>query len=240
MEKKILITGGSGLLGSELKKLIPQELFPTSKEFNITNYYQMDRYIKEKNPCQILHCAALTSPPRVEEDPIKAIEVNIIGTSYLTQICSKHNIRLVYISTDYVFDGLKGCYKETDPVNPINKYAWSKLGGETAVRMYNNSLIIRLSFGPKEFPYPAAFTDQWTSRERVDNAARKIIRLLKSKETGIIHIGSKAQSVYNYAKELNPEKLIDQISIHDVNFNVPENTTLNTSKYKNLFENNGV
>jgi hypothetical protein len=66
---------------------------------------------------------------------------------------------LVYISTDYVFAGEKGMYKEQDELLPQNKYAWSKLGGECAVQMLDNYVIIRLSFGPDIFPYKAAFNN---------------------------------------------------------------------------------
>ena len=83
--------------------------------------------------------------------------------------------RLVQISTDYVFNGEKGNYREDDPVFPVNKYAWSKLGGECAVLIYDNSLVVRTSFGPSQFPFEKAFADQWTSRESVGAIAGKIV-----------------------------------------------------------------
>jgi dTDP-4-dehydrorhamnose reductase len=164
---KIIFTGGSGLLGSEFRKIRPDIDYPSSKEFNVTNYEQMKKYV-ESNGCDlIIHAAAFTSPPSIEKDPLKALEVNIVGTSTVVKLCMEFDIRLIYISTDYVFKGDKGNYKEADPVYPVNKYAWSKLGGECAVRMYDKSLIIRTTFGPNVFPYPKAFVDQWTSRENV-------------------------------------------------------------------------
>ena len=87
-----------------------------------------------------MHGAAFTSPPKINENPKLALDVNIVGTANLVRACMERNIKILYISTDYVFKGDRGMYKEDDPVFPANKYAWSKLGGECAVRLYDNSL----------------------------------------------------------------------------------------------------
>ena len=145
-----------------------------------------------------------------------------------------HGIKLVYISTDYVFNGEKGDYRENDPVFPVNKYAWSKLGGECCVRLYDNSVVLRLSFGPNEFPYEAAFTDQWTSRESAAAAANKIREIIDTDILGTLHIGTKKQSVYDFARSLNPTKDLKTLSREDVPFSVPRDTSLNTSKYDGL------
>jgi dTDP-4-dehydrorhamnose reductase len=230
-KSRIIFTGGSGLLGSEFRKIRPDIDYPSSKEFNVTNCEQMKKYV-ESNGCDlIIHAAAFTSPPLVEKDPSKAIEVNITGTSNVVKLCMESGIRLIYISTDYVFDGDKGNYKETDPVYPVNKYAWSKLGGECAVRMYDKSLIIRTTFGPNVFPYPKAFVDQWTSRESVSVIAKKIAKLLDKDITGTIHVGGKRKTVYEYAKSLDTAKSIGELSINNVNFAVPRDTSLNCEKY---------
>jgi len=71
----------------------------------------------------------------------KSIDLNIIGTSNIVKICSDFKIKLIYFSTGYVYEGRVGNYKETDPVLPVNNYAWSKLGGECAVAMYKHSLF---------------------------------------------------------------------------------------------------
>lgn len=236
-QKKILFTGGSGLLGSEFKKLLPEIRYPTSQEFNITDYKQMEDYLKREGDVQlIIHAAAFTSPPKIEQDPLKALEVNIIGTANVVKLCIKFGIRLIYISTDYVFKGDQGNYKEEDPVFPVNKYAWSKLGGECAVRMYDQSLIIRTTFGPNVFPYEKAFVDQWTSRESVSIIAQKIIRLLDCEITGVIHVGGKRKTVFEYAVSLDPSRNIKPLSIKEVNFRVPEDTSLNCDKYYNFIK----
>lgn len=229
-----LVTGGSGLLGKSLKKYLLEGAFPTSAEFNIIDYDQMDKYLSDLNIKVLVHCAALASPPGVDKDPILGMELNIIGTANLVKLCKKYNIKLVYISTDYVFDGKTGEYKEDDPVNPVNKYAWTKLGGECAVRMLDEYLIIRTTFGPDNFPYPKAFIDQWTSRESVSKISKMISVLLNNNLTGIFHVGGKRKTVYEYANNLrknidNPK--IGCIRREEVSVTVPYDTSLNCDKY---------
>jgi len=102
------------------------------------------------------------------------------------------------------------------------------------VRMYDKSLIIRTTFGPNVFPYPKAFVDQWTSRESVSVIAKKIAKLLDKDITGAIHIGGKRKTVYEYAKSLDAAKNIGEISITDVNFAVPRDTSLSCEKYNEI------
>ncbi|MGB8225637.1 MAG: sugar nucleotide-binding protein [Sedimentisphaerales bacterium] len=235
-KSRIIFTGGSGLLGSEFVKIRPDINYLSSKEFNVANYEQMRKYV-ESNGCDlIIHAAAFTSPPLIEKDPLKALEINIAGTSNVVKLCMEFNIRLIYISTDYVFNGDKGDYKETAPVYPVNKYAWSKLGGECAVRMYDKSLIIRTTFGPNVFPYPKAFIDQWTSRESVSVIAGKIAKLLDKDITGTVHVGGRRKTVYEYAKSLDVTKSIGELSTHSVNFAVPKDTSLNCEKYNEIVQ----
>lgn len=235
-QEKILFTGGSGLLGSEFRKNLPSLNYPSSDEFNICDYDRIDDYLKRRDIKLIIHAAAFTSPPKIDQNPIRAIEVNIIGTANIVRLCMEYGIRLIYISTDYVFRGDSGNYKEYDPVCPINKYAWSKLGGECAVRLYDNSLIIRTSFGPNVFPYEKAFVDQWTSRESASVIAKKIIALLGKDVKGIIHVGGERKTVFAYAKSLDNSKDIKQLSIKEAGFNVPVDTSLNCEKYNGLFQ----
>ena len=238
----ILFTGGSGLLGREMKKLVPLACFPSHKEFDVVNYLYMRKYLnreqhlKRNHIERVIHAAAFTSPPAIDKDPLRAIDSNIIGTSNLVKLCSEKDIRLIYLSTDYVFRGNKGQYREEDSVYPINKYAWSKLGGECAVRMYDNSLIVRTSFGPNIFPFEKAFVDQWTSRESVSDFARKLIRVVDADITGVIHIGSEKKTVFEYATNLDSSKKIGELSISDVDFNAPRDTSLNCRKYNMLME----
>lgn len=226
-----LVTGGSGLLGGDLKALLPGALFPTSIDFDVRDYDALRTYVTGKPIRAVLHAGAFTSPPKINEDPMRALEVNIIGTANIVRLCAEFGWRMVYISTDYVFRGDAGPYKESDPVLPVNKYAWSKLGGECAVRLYDNALIVRTTFGENVFPYPKAFTDQWTSRLSVSQMAPKLVKAALSEVTGVLHVGGPRRTVYDYAKSLDPEKEIGPLSVNDINFAVPVDTSLDTSRY---------
>ncbi|MHC4485584.1 MAG: SDR family oxidoreductase [Planctomycetota bacterium] len=233
---RIIFTGGSGLLGSEFRKILPDINYPSSKEFNVTDYYQMKQYMESHGCDLIIHAAAFTSPPLIAKDPLRALEINIVGTSSVVKLCMEFDAWLIYISTDYVFKGDKGNYKETDPVYPVNKYAWSKLGGECAVRMYDKSLIIRTTFGPNVFPYEKAFTDQWTSRESVSVIAEKISRLIDKNLVGAIHVGGKRKTVFEYATSLDETKGMGKLSINYVPYNVPVDTSLNCDRYEEIIK----
>lgn len=235
-QNKVIFTGGSGLLGSEFQKILPDIHYPSHSEFDITRYEQIDDFIKNGEWKMIVHAAAFTSPPKIDQDPLQAVEVNIIGTANLVRLCMKYNMKLIYICTDYVFKGDKGNYGEDDPLYPVNKYAWSKLGGECAVRLYDNSIIIRTTFGPNVFPYEKAFTDQWTSRESASVTAGMIAKLLDSDFTGVVHVGGKRKTVFEYAKNLDPNKDIKELSIKDISFKVPVDTSLNCDLYKKMIE----
>ena len=119
---------------------------------------------------------------------------------------------------------------------PVNKYAWSKLGGECAARLYDKSLVIRTTFGPDVFPYEKAFVDQWTSRESVSVIAKKIAGLIDQEYLyGVIHVGGDRRTVYEYAKSLNENMDIGELSVNDVNFRVPKDTSLDCTKYESIF-----
>jgi dTDP-4-dehydrorhamnose reductase len=202
-QNRILFTGGSGLLGSEFERILPDINYPSSSEFNVADYKMMEEWIRGKDISMLIHAAAFTSPPRIDKDPLKALETNIVGTANVVKLCMLNEIRLVYISTDYVFNGEKGNYREDDPVFPVNKYAWSKLGGECAARMHDNSLIIRTTFGPNVFPYEKAFIDQWTSRESVRVITGLIAGLIDKDVTGVVHACGERKTVFEFARGLD-------------------------------------
>lgn len=234
--KQILITGGAGKLGSSLLKIIDNAICGTRENFDFTNLQCMESFLDEhKTVNTIIHCGALVSPPKVNEKVDQAIRTNIVGTALLSEICYQRGIKLIYISTDYVFSGEKGNYTERDEILPQNKYAWSKLGGEASVQMLDDFIIIRLSFGPDVFPYKAAFIDQYTSRESASNIAQKIKKITFSDFKGVIHIGAERKSVYDYALSLGAND-VEKISIKDMNVKMPVDTSLDTSLYKSTFE----
>ena len=231
---KILMSGGVGMLGRQLKKLEPSIIAMSRRDMDVSNYDQIVEQLKRNKPDVFLHLAAFTDNRKVEKDPKGAIHNNIIGTANVTQACIQENIRLVYISTDYVYSGKKGMYKEEDEILPVNKYAWSKLGGECAVRQYDNSLIIRTSIGSLTFPYEKAFVDMWTSKDTIDVIAPMILKASKSNITGILNLGTPRKNMFEYARKLN--KNVKKAIRNEFGDSTTFDTSLNLSKFKSLFE----
>ena len=164
-----------------------------------------------------------------EKNILKSIDLNIIGTANIVKVCQKNNIKLIYFSTGYVYEGTKGNYSELDPVKPFNNYGLSKLGGECAVKMYKNSLILRLTMTEKPFAYNKAYTNLETNfmfHEEVVKILPKIIRY-----KGIINIGGKSQSVYSFAKSYN--KKIKKIRMSK-KIKMPLKQSMNVSKLNKL------
>ena len=202
--KKILISGGNGEFAKQLQKYNTEFkiLNPSKINMDIRNIEDVDFWISESKPDYFIHAGALTRPMVVHEDnPEESIKTNIIGTSNVVLSCMKHKTKLIYISTDYVYEGKDGEYKETDSVKPFTKYGWSKLGGECSVKLYDNHLILRVSMNKYPFPHPKALVDMKKSLMYIDEAAVITLKLLDKK--GTINIGGKSQSVYNFEKETN-------------------------------------
>lgn len=226
---KIVTTGKNGLLVTELIKIDSTILPLSSKEFDITEYNIVSKLV-EINPDIIIHCAAITDSNLVSKNKILAIKTNIIGTAFIAEYCIVKNKRLVYISTDYVYPGIHGSYKETDSILPHNDYAWTKLGGECSVRFVKNHLIIRTSFGKNKFPYKKAWTNQIVSKDYVDIISPKILEAAKSNLTGILNIGTEPKTVYEYAKKRNVDIIASELKEN-------KNFSLNIKKYEELHHN---
>tara|TARA_Y100000768_G_scaffold303599_1_gene237521 strand:- start:262 stop:966 length:705 start_codon:yes stop_codon:yes gene_type:complete len=231
-KKKILVTGSDGRFAKILKnKNTKLNLyFATKKECNILSERSILRIIKKIKPQVILHTAGLSRPMNIHEKNInKSIDLNIIGTANLVKICNKFNIKIVYFSTGYVYEGSKGNYKETDPVKPFNNYGISKLGGECAVSMYRNSLILRITMTEKPFQYKHAFTNLISNFMYHEDLVKILPSIINKK--GILNVGGKQQSVYNFAKskKINVKKA--KLSKSD---KMPANQGMNISKLKKI------
>ena len=233
-KNKIIITGGTGRFGQELKKIKSKYniFFPKKNELNILKYNLIIKYLKSKKPKYLIHMAGLSRPMDLHEKfPSKSIDLNIIGTANITKACSILGIKLIYFSTSYVYPGIKGNYKETDAVLPKNNYSWSKLGGESAVQMYKNSLILRVCMTEEPFVHNHAFSDFVTNFIFHKEIAKILLKVINKK--GIINFGGKIQSVYNFAKKYNPK--IKKISAKRVlGKNYPLNPSMNISKLKKI------
>ena len=235
MKKNIVITGGAGRFGKILKaKKFKNFYFPSKHELNILKPNSIENYLRRKRTKTVIHLAGLSRPLEKHEKNIsESISLNIIGTCNLVVICQKLKIKLIYFSTSYVYPGTKGNYKETDPLLPINNYSWSKLGGEAAVQMYKNSLIIRACMTEKPFIHKKAFSDVKLNFIFHEDIIPMLMRILNKK--GVINLGGPTQTVYNFAKQYN--RNIKKTSIKKLqNIQFPKNSSMNLNKLKNLIK----
>ena len=233
---RIVFTGGTGRFAKAFKlkeKLTKFNfLFPKKNQLNILSIKSINKYLREKKPKYLIHLAGLSRPMNIhDKDICQSIDKNIIGTSNITKACSQMKIKLIYISTCYVYPGIKGNYSENSALKPINKYAWSKLGGECAVMLYNNSLILRTSVTEKPFVHKVAFRDFKTNFIFHEDLVLDILKVINKK--GIINIGGKSQSVYNFAKKYNPK--IKKISAKKIlGKKAVLNISMNIKKFRKL------
>ena len=155
---KILITGGSGLLGSKLIELSDKkwDIFPTYKNnkifhnnafpLELKNKKAIEKLIDKIKPDLVIHTAAITNIDWAESHPNETFEINVNSTKSLLSCAKNIEADFFYISTDSVFDGEKGCYNENDIPNPINVYSKSKFEAEKIVEEYEQTTVIRTSF----------------------------------------------------------------------------------------------
>ena len=232
--KRILISGGNGEFAKELQRHNTKYeiVAPSKKEMDITKTEDIDYFIYSNKPDYFIHAGALTRPMVIHEsEPNKSIITNIIGASNVVLACMKYNLKLIYLSTDYVYPGIKGNYDEDDYLKPFTNYGWSKLGGECAVRLYDNHLILRMAMNKRPFPHPKALVDMKKSLMYIDDASKIVLELLD--EMGTINIGGKSQSVYNFVKESNPN--IGKIYLNDIeDVNMATDCSMDTTKMKEL------
>ena len=202
--KKILVTGGESRFAKVLKRKKSKFkfIFRNKKQLNILSETSIKNNIKKFKPDYLIHLAGLSRPMKIHEKNIKkSIDLNIIGTANIVNACIENKLKIIYLSTNYVYPGKKGKYKETDPLLPWNNYGWSKLGGECAVQMYNNSLILRACMTEKPFIHKSAFANVKTNFIFHDDFIKIFLKILNKK--GIFNIGGKAQTVYQFARAEN-------------------------------------
>ena len=233
---KIVVTGGSGRFAQSLKKIKSKYnfIYPSTKSLNIINLNSIKKFLKKEKPLSVLHLAALSRPMVQHDKNIgKSINLNIIGTANLVNICSELKIKLIYFSTSYVYPGKKGDYKEHDTLLPWNNYAWSKLGGECAVQMYKNSLILRVSMTEKPFIHKKAFANVKMNFLFHEELAKILVKIIDKK--GIINVGGAAQTVYKFAKKYNSKVKKIFVKKNSI-YNYPLNPYMNLSKLKKIIK----
>ena len=201
---KSLITGGSGILGTELKKFFPDSLFPSHSELDITNHEMVFDYFSKNEFDSIIHTAAMTSIRQCESEKKLSWDTNVVGTKNLVDATTefRSNSKFIYLSTACVFDGHVGMYKESSIPSPENFYALTKLIGEQQIKNLKSYLIIRTNFvGKQKWIYPKAFTDRFGTYLFAENVASGIKEIFDDNIVGTIHIvGDKKLSMYDLAK----------------------------------------
>ena len=230
MTLNILVTGGDGrfakLLKEKNKKL--NLVFKSKRDLNILKINTIENCIKKEKPKIILHTAGLSRPMSLHKKDInKSIDLNIIGTCNIVKVCKKYNIKLVYFSTGYVYEGIKGNHNESDPVKPFNNYGLSKLGGECAVQMYKNSLIVRACMTEKPFVHRYAYKNVYTNFIYHEEFVKLFLKIIDKK--GVFNLGGNKNSIYNFAKKEN--RLI-KTKLSRGEF--PKRLDMNLNKFKSL------
>lgn len=230
----IWLTGHNGLLGKSLRDygfkngLLFKLIHRPFGDILTPSWWPKEELSRVK---LIVHCAAYTDVVGAETEKDLCYRTNVIGTRNLASL----GIPMLYISTEYVFDGEKGNYAETDYPNPQNFYALTKLLGEYESRRTKSS-VIRCLFKPRPFKHAQACGDQFTSGDYVDRIAKEIAQAIKifDKLPATVHIGTGRKSTYDLAKETRE---VEEIKVEDVKtVKLPRDTSLCCYKWNKLKE----
>ena len=202
---KYLVTGGHGKLGTELCPLIDC-IAPHHHEMDILSPEQVDYLMAGEDIDAVIHLAAITSRKAAEDDKSESYKVNVVGTRTVAESAARHNKKIIYISTEIVFDGSRGDYKEEDSTSPRDWYAFTKYAGELEVqKATDNNLIVRTTFRPSNWGFPTAYTNVWTTGDYVDVIASEIALALKLNLGDLIHIGTPKKTWFELAIRRNPD-----------------------------------
>jgi dTDP-4-dehydrorhamnose reductase len=232
---KVLVTGASGLCGSKIAQLTPQgnsvysgykrdkPKYGISIQFDITNLNQVTRAFSKINPDVVIHAAALTNVDECEINKELAWKINVEGTKNIAEASKKCHSFLVYISTDYVFNGEKGNYTETETPDPINNYGHTKQKAEQIVQTTVNEYCIartsviygatpaagKINFALwllkkiKQKEQVKIVVDQWNSPTLNTNLAEMVMEVMQQRLGGIYHLsGATRISRFDFAKSI--------------------------------------
>ncbi len=275
MTEKTLVIGGSGLLGHYLKQnLADSDTYFTYNEsklnseqttfLDITNEHNLEKIFETVKPDTVYHVAAITNLDWCENNEQKTFAVNTNPINNIVNLANVYNSKLIFVSTDSVFDGVKGNYVENDPLNPINIYSKSKVEAEKIVKNLDDSLIIRGTFfgikknkesflsyllkqlkNGKKIKVPE---DKISNGLFVNDFAKTLIEMNRKKLSGLFHIGSsdninnfefakEIANIFGYEDDLIQNSLFQDI-FHEKNLVAkrPLNTTLNVNKISNIIK----
>ncbi|WP_407569952.1 SDR family oxidoreductase [Deinococcus altitudinis] len=236
---KLLLTGSNGRLGTELRSLIPDIVAPGSSEMDITDLESVLAAVHRERPDVIVHAAAYTNVGGAEKDRQKCWAANVEGTRHMALAANAVGAKLIHISTDYVFDGEQGSYRESDTPGPVvNYYSLTKLVAEEAARSATSHLIIRTSFRPREFAYPVAFSDVYTSQDYVDIIAPQIALAVQHAadiSDEVLHIATERKSVFELAKRRKPD--VQEGSRSSASVRLPADVSLDSGRWASIYRN---
>ena len=265
---KFLVTGSAGLIGRQVVKDLSEthEVFSCYNKskpehgniikMDLLNHEMISNVMSEKKPDVVIHLGAMTAVDLCDTQQDNALKINSQATEILAKECSKINSFMVYVSTDYVFDGNSGMYEENDATNPLGFYGKSKLLGEKSIQNFSSDWCIARTSTPfglhptkKSFPIWVienlqkqkqidVLTDQFTSPTYVPSLSRMLIEISERHLTGIIHVaGASKISRYEMASLVSDKlgldgKLLREISINDIKWEAqrPKDSSLNVSK----------
>lgn len=255
---KYLITGGSGQLGREMEELLKEQQCDftsyNSSDLNILDKNKIEEVFERDQPDVVIHCAAYTAVDKAEEDEMNG-QVNVEGTRNIAEACKKHGALMIYISTDYVFDGTSEKeYKETDQTNPLNAYGKAKLKGEQIVReileryyivrtswvfgQYGNNFVSTMKRLAKEKSELSIVSDQIGRPTWTRTLAEFVLHLAtKQPEHGVYHLANEGScSWFEFAEEILKYKTIEVKPILSKDYpqkaNRPKNSVLSLEKAK--------
>ncbi len=205
---------------------------PRSTELDITNEAVVADALEHAQPDVVLHLAAYTDVTKAEREHEQCWAVNVTGTRNVARHAPG---RFVHFSTDYVFDGERGLYRESDAPNPSNYYSLTKTVAEEAARSARNPLIVRTTFKDAVWRYPIAFDDQFTSADFTDVIGLEILTLMLNLEhisDPLLHVVTERKSVYELAHRRNPG--VQPGSRLTANVHIPPDVSLNNSRWHAL------
>ena len=269
---KFLVTGSAGLVGQQVVKYLSKSNqvfscyneskpeYGDSVKMDLKNYEMISSVLTEIKPDVVIHLGAMTGVDICEKEKTSASEINTKATEIIAKECSKLNSFLVYVSTDYVFDGNFGMYKEDDVANPLGFYGKSKLEGEKAVQNFSTNWCIARTSTPfglhptkKSFPMWVienlqkqkqidVLIDQFTSPTYIPNLSRMLIEISERRITGIIHTaGASKISRYQMASMVSDKLNLDGTLLKQILMNKmkwvaqrPKDSSLDVSRASSI------
>jgi len=228
---RILLTGGSGLLGTALRAAEPGIVAPGHGELDVCDREGFAAALRAHRPGIVIHAAALVGTAICDREPARCLDVNVGGTINVVLAARAVSARLIFLSTDYVFDGTVGGYRETDPTSPINLYGRSKVAAEAIVLSLDDALVLRTSFcSSTAWKFAGAFTDQYSSRDTVERISAQVLLAARSPLAGILHMGAERRSLYDLARTIDPA--VKPLSITSSPLRLPRDVSLDVSRWR--------